>query len=136
MQIIIGIAILIIVVTLILYKVNNQFEKREFIILLLIVVISTIAMILYEKKQEQFFPNMFKEKYSKEKNLTINGLTAELLNNKLVSSKDKFIYKFTYLVKKDNNEFLCTMTNVEINKIENNFIFKNFNDLKEECIEK
>ncbi|MBP9490480.1 MAG: hypothetical protein KBE77_03445 [Aliarcobacter sp.] len=136
MQIIIGIAILIIVVTLILYKVNNQFEKREFIILLLIVVISTIAMILYEKKQEQFFPNMFKEKYSKEKNLTINGLTAELLNNKLVSSKDKFIYKFTYLVKKDNKEFLCTMTNVEINKIENNFIFKNFNDLKEECIEK
>lgn len=136
MQIIIGIAILIIVVTLILYKVNNQFEKREFIILLLIVVISTIAMILYEKKQEQFFPNMFKEKYSKEKNLTIDGLTAELLNNKLVSSKDKFIYKFTYLVKKDNKEFLCTMTNVEINKIENNFIFKNFNDLKEECIEK
>ena len=136
MQIIIGIAILIIVVTLILYKVNNQFEKREFIILLLIVVISTIAMILYEKKQEQFFPNMFKEKYSKEKNLTIDGLTAELLNNKLVSSKDKFIYKFTYLVKKDNKEFLCTMTNIEINKIENNFIFKNFNDLKEECIEK
>lgn len=136
MQIIIGIAILIIVVTLILYKVNNQFEKREFIILLLIVVISTTAMILYEKKQEQFFPNMFKEKYSKEKNLTIDGLTAELLNNKLVSSKDKFIYKFTYLVKKDNKEFLCTMTNVEINKIENNFIFKNFNDLKEECIEK
>ena len=136
MQIIIGIAILIIVVTLILYKVNNQFEKREFIILLLIVVISTIAMILYEKKQEQFFPNMFKEKYSKEKNLTIDGLTAELLNNKLVSSKNKFIYKFTYLVKKEDKEFLCTMTNVEINKIENNFIFKNFNDLKEECIEK
>ena len=136
MQIIIAIALLIIAITLILYRVNNQFEKREFIILLLIVVISTIAMILYEKKQEQFFPNMFKEKYSKEKNLTINGLTAELLNNKLVSSKDKFIYKFTYLVKKDNKEFLCTMTNVEINKIENNFIFKNFNDLKEECIEK
>ena len=136
MQIIIGIAILIIVVTLILYKVNNQFEKREFIILLLIVVISTTAMILYEKKQEQFFPNMFKEKYSKEKNLTIDGLTAELLNNKLVSSKNKFIYKFTYLVKKEDKEFLCTMTNVEINKIENNFIFKNFNDLKEECIAK
>ena len=134
MQIIIGIAILIIVVTLILYKVNNQFEKREFIILLLIVVISTIAMILYEKKQEQFFPNMFKEKYSKEKNLTIDGLTAELLNNKLVSSKNKFIYKFTYLVKKEDKEFLCTMTNVEINKIENNYIFKNFANLQEECI--
>ncbi len=136
MQIIIAIAILIIAITLILYKVNNQFEKKEFIILLLIIIITSLAYVSYEKNQEEFFPNMFKEKYSKEKNLTIDGLTAELLNNKLVSSKDKFIYKFTYLVKKDNKEFLCTMTNVEINKIENNFIFKNFADLKEECIEK
>ena len=31
MQIIFGIAIFIIVVTLILYKVNNRFEKKEFI---------------------------------------------------------------------------------------------------------
>lgn len=136
MQIIIVIAVLIIVATLILYKVNNQFEKKEFIILLLIIIISSIAMISYEKNQEEFFPNLFKEKYTKEKNLIIDGLTAELLNNKVVSSKDKFIYKFTYLVKKENKEFLCTINNVEINKIENNFIFKNFNDLKEECIEK
>ncbi len=134
MQIIIAIAILIIAITLILYKVNNQFEKKEFIILLLIIIITSLAYVSYEKNQEEFFPNMFKEKYSKEKNLTIDGLTAELLNNKLVSSKDKFIYKFTYLVKKDNKEFLCTTFNVEINKIEDNFIFKNFADLKEECI--
>lgn len=136
MQIIIAIAILIILITIMLYKVNDRFEKKEFIILLLIIIISTIGFTLYEKSQENFFPKMFKEKYEKEKNVNIEGLTAELLNNKVVSSKDKFIYKFTYLVKKENKEFLCTTSNVEIDKIENNFVFKDFSNLKEECIEK
>ena len=134
MQIIIAIAVLIVAITLILYKVNNQFEKKEFIILLLIIIITSLAYVSYEQNQEEFFPNMFKEKYEKEKNLTIESLSAELLNNKVVSSKDKFIYKFTYIIKKENQEFLCTTTNVEINRIEDNFIFKNFADLKEECI--
>ena len=134
MQIIIAIAVLIIALTLILYKVNNQFEKREFIILLLIIIISVIAYGYYEKNQEEFFPKIFKEKYLKEKNATIDGLTAELLNNKVLSSKTNFVYKFTYLVKKDDKEFLCIASNVEINKIEDNYIFKNFSDLKEECV--
>lgn len=136
MQIIIGIAIFIIALTLILYKVNNKFEKKEFTILLIIIILSSIAYGIYEKNQEEFFPKMFKEKYSKEKNVVIEGLKAELLNNKVVSSKTKFVYKFTYLVTKDNKEFLCTANNVEINKIEDNYIFKNFSDLKEECVEK
>ena len=136
MQIIIAIAVLIVAITLILYKVNNQFEKKEFIILLLIIIITSLAYVSYEQNQEKFFPNMFKEKYEKEKNLTIESLSAELLNNKVVSSKDKFIYKFTYIIKKENQEFLCTTTNVEINKIEDNFVFKNFSDLKEECLKK
>ena len=136
MQIIIAIAVLIVAITLILYKVNNQFEKKEFIILLLIIIITSLAYVSYEQNQEEFFPNMFKEKYEKEKNLTIESLSAELLNNKVVSSKDKFIYKFTYIVKKENQEIVCTTTNVEINKIEDNFVFKNFSDLKEECLKK
>ena len=136
MQIIIGIAIFIIIATLILYKVNNRFEKKEFLILLAIIVISTIGYTMYENNQKNFFPKMFKEKYEKEKNVIIEGLESELLNNKVVSSKDKFIYKFTYLVKKENKEFLCTTNEVEINRIQDNFVFKNFSDLKEECLEK
>lgn len=61
MQIIIATAILIILITLILYKVNNRFEKKE---------------------------------------------------------------------------FLCAANEVEINRIQDNFVFKNFLNLKEECIEK
>ena len=136
MQIIIAIAVLIIVLTLVLYKMNKRFEKKELLILLFIVVVSIFGTVLYEKKQEEFFPNMFKEKYEKEKNVIIESLKAELLNNKVVSSKDKFIYKFTYLIKKENKEFLCTTTNIEINKIQDNFVFRNFSDLKEECYEK
>lgn len=136
MQIIIAIAVLIIVLTLVLYRMNKRFEKKELLILLFIVILSISGTVLYEKKQEEFFPNMFKEKYEKEKNLVIESLKAELLNNKVVSSKDKFIYKFTYLIKKENKEFLCTINEVEINRIEDNFVFKNFSDLKEECIEK
>ena len=136
MQIIIGIVFFIIILTVILYKVNNRFEKKEFLILLAIIVISTIGYTVYENNQENFFPKMFKEKYEKEKNVLIEGLESELLNNKVVSSKDKFIYKFTYLIKKENEEFLCTTNEVEINRIQDNFVFKNFSDLKEECLEK
>ena len=136
MQIIITIAVLIIVLTLVLYKMNKRFKKKELLILLSIVVVSIASTILYEKYQEEFFPNMFKEKYEKEKNLVIESLKSELLNNKVVSSKDKFIYKFTYLIKKENKEFLCTTNEVEINRIQDNFVFKNFSDLKEECLEK
>ena len=66
MQIIFGIAIFIVIATLILYKVNNKFEKKEFLILLTIIVISTIGYTMYENNQENFFPKMFKEKYEKE----------------------------------------------------------------------
>ena len=136
MQIIITFAVVLIIATIILYKINNRFQKKELLILFSIIILTTGIMFLYEKNQENFFPNLFKEKYEKEKNTIIEGLKAELLNNKVVSSKDKFIYKFTYIIKKDNQEFLCTTSNVEIDKIEDNFIFKNFSDLKEECFKK
>ena len=136
MQIIITFAVILIIATIILYKINNKFQKKELLILFSIIILTTGIMFLYEKNQENFFPNMFKEKYEKEKNTIIEGLKAELLNNKVVSSKDKFIYKFTYLVKKENKEFLCTTNEVEINRIQDNFVFKNFSDLKEECLEK
>lgn len=136
MQIIITFAVILIIATIILYKINNRFQKKELLILFSIIILTTGIMFLYEKNQENFFPNLFKEKYEKEKNTIIEGLKAELLNNKVVSSKDKFIYKFTYIIKKDNQEFLCTTSNVEIDKIENNFVFRDFSNLKEECFKK
>lgn len=136
MQVILGIAILIVAITIIIYKLNDKFEKKEFYILLTIIVITTVSFIYFEKSNENLFPKLFKEKYEADKNLKLESLESELLNNKVVSSKDKFIYKFTYIVKKDDKEFLCNMDKVEIHKVKDNFVFINFSQLKEECLEK
>ena len=136
MQIIITISLLLIIATVIIYKVNDKFEKREFIIFLATIFLATIAFLYYENKQENYLPNMFIEKYEQEYKTTIKSLDYELLNNKVVSSKDKFVYKFIFTVLKEDREFLCTLNNVEINKIKDEYIFVNFDSLKEECFKK
>ncbi|QNM92850.1 hypothetical protein [Aliarcobacter cryaerophilus] len=136
MQIIITISLLLIIATVIIYKVNDKFEKREFIILLATIFLLTIAFLYYENKQDNYLPNMFIKKYEQEYKTTIKSLDYELLNNKVVSSKDKFVYKFIFTVLKEDKEFLCTLNNVEINKIKDEYIFVNFDSLKEECFKK
>ncbi|WP_198305526.1 hypothetical protein [Arcobacter vandammei] len=136
MQVIITIAILLVIATIVIYKVNEKFEKKEFYILLVTIFIATCGFLYYEYKSENLLPNMFKQKYEQEYKNNIKSLDYELLNNKVVSSKDKFIYKFTYTVLKEESEFLCTLNNVEINKIKNEYIFVNFSNLKEECFKK
>ena len=136
MQVIIIISILLIIGTVIIYKINDKFEKREFVILLGTIFLATIGFLFYENSKENYLPNLFLQKYEKENNTKIKSLNYELLNNKVVSSKDKFIYKFTYTILKENSEFLCTLDNVEINKIKDEYIFVNFSQLKEECLKK
>ena len=136
MQVIIIISILLIVGTVIIYKINDKFEKRELVILIGTIFLATIGFLFYENSKENYLPNLFSQKYEKENNTKIKSLNYELLNNKVVSSKDKFIYKFTYTILKENSEFLCTLDNVEINKIKDEYIFVNFSQLKEECLKK
>ena len=136
MQVIIIISIFLIITTIIIYKINDKFEKREFVILLGTIFLATIGFLFYENSKENYLPNLFLQKYEKENNTKIKSLNYELLNNKVVSSKDKFIYKFTYTILKENIEFLCTLDNVEINKIKDEYIFVNFSQLKEECLKK
>jgi len=136
MQIAIMIAILLTIATVIIYKINDRFEKKEFLILIGVIFLATIGFLFYESKKDAYLPNMFKNRYEKEFNTTIKSLDYELLNNKLVSSKDEFIYKFVYTVIKDEDEFICQMPNVKINKIKNEYVFTNFSDIKEECLKK
>lgn len=136
MQIIILISIFLIITTVIIYKINKKFEKKEFIILLATILVVTSGFLFYENKKENYLPNLFLQKYEKEKSLKIKSLNFELLNNKVVSSKDEFIYKFTYTILKDNKEFLCILNDTKINKIKDEYVFVNFSQLKEECLEK
>ncbi|ADG92563.1 conserved hypothetical protein [Arcobacter nitrofigilis DSM 7299] len=132
MQIFLGIILVIILIGIIIYKLDNKFEKREIIILSSIVIIVILVFTMYQKNQENFFPNAFKEKYKQENNIEILKLSSELLNNKVVSSKDHYIYKFTYIIKKNGKEYLCVANNVNINKIQDEYIFDKWT---EECKE-
>lgn len=136
MQIMLGFIALFILVVYIIYKVNGKFEKKEFVILASIVAIVIALYVMYTKKQEMYFPNLFQEKYLKDKNIAIEKLSYELLNNKNISSRTQFIYKFIYILQKDGKEFLCTAPKVEINKIGDEFVFTTFANLQEECVEK
>jgi len=133
MQIFIAFLLLLTLLAFIIYKINNRFEKKEFISFTLIVVIGLGGYLFYESQQEEYFPNKFKAKYYETKQLHINKLSYKLLNNKNITSKKYFVYSFTYLINKDNTDYLCTAPKVEIEKIEDDFIFKNFKALKEVC---
>ena len=39
-------------------------------------------------------------------------------------------------LKKDENEFLCTLDGIEINRIKEEYIFINFSSIKEDCLKK
>jgi hypothetical protein len=118
----------------IIYKVNNQFEKKEVIILVSILAITVVFFIIFNKKQDEFLPNLFKEHYENKKGFVIEKLSYERLDNKRVSSNKNFTYKFTYLIKKTNGTFLCTANNVNIEKIEDDYVFVNFNNFEENCL--
>ncbi len=133
MQIFIAFLLLLALLVFIIYKVNNQFEKREFIILSIILVITIGGYLFYDKNQDERFPKQFKALYLKHNKIDISNLSYELLNNKNISSKNYFIYKFTYVINKEGKNSICVMPKVEIEKIGNDFVFKSFNQLKEEC---
>ena len=69
----------------------------------------------------------------KKNNIEILKLSTELLNNKNISSSKRFLYNFTYIINKDNKEFVCSANKVEINKIQDEFIITKY---KEVCQEK
>lgn len=133
MQIIVLIAVSLIIAALIIYKINKKFEARELIILLVVVVVPVIIGTYLLDNKSNEVPNKFKSKYESEKDVKILKLTFERLNNKNVSSKTNFIYDFNYIVQKDNKELFCNAKEVKIKKIQDEYIFENFEKLNEEC---
>ncbi len=133
MQILIAALVIIVLIAFVIYKIDNKFEKKEAIILVTVIIVSILVFTMYEKNQNQFLPNAFKELYKKQTNLEIQKIASELLNNKYVSSTKHFVYKFTYIINKNNKEYLCVANNVTINKIEDEFVFEKWT---EECREK
>jgi len=136
MQIMVFALVLIALAAFIIYKVNNKFETKEILILLSLIVIGIGTTLFLLQEKENKVPKIFKEKYQTSKNTEILKLSYTRLNNKNVSSNTNFIYNFDYIINKDNKEFFCTSKAVKIKKIEDEYIFENFNRLDEKCIAK
>ncbi len=136
MQFVLVILIAIVLVAFLIYKMNNKFETKEIAILVLVIIVTIVVANFTIKNQEEKVPNLFVTKYESEKNSQIEKFTFERLNNKTVSSNTEFIYNFDYIVKKDGKEFVCTAKGVKIKKIQDEYVFENFNTLNEKCDEK
>jgi CTP:phosphocholine cytidylyltransferase-like protein len=133
MQILISVILIILLVGFVIYKIDGRFGKKEFLILTSIIIVIGLVFTMYQKNQENSLPNRFKTEYKKQNGIEILKLSSELLNNKYVSSKKHFVYKFTYIINKDEKEYLCVADNVRINKLEDEYIFEKWT---EDCTEK
>jgi ABC-type uncharacterized transport system substrate-binding protein len=136
MQIMVFSLILIALAAFIIYKVNDKFETKEIIILITLIVIIIGTTILLLNKDENVLPEIFKTKYEASKNVEIIKLSSERLNNKTTSSKTNFVYRFDYIINKDNKELVCTANSVKIKKIEDEYVFENFDNFNEKCSSK
>ncbi len=133
MQIMFVVIVFIAILAYIIYKINKKFGTKEFIILFVTIIISTLVTVLLLRNAEEKVPNEFKTKYETEKKAKILKFSYERLNNKTLSSKTDFIYNFDYIISKEDKELICTLKNVKVKKIENEFIFENFDKLEENC---
>jgi len=136
MQVMVIAIIVVILLALVIYKINNAFGKKELFMLISVIVVTTLVVVSINKNQEQKVPLLFKQKYEQNKDVVIEKFSYERLNNKTVTSKTNFIYNFDYIIKKGDKEFICTAKNVKIKKIEDEYVFENFYDLEENCKEK
>lgn len=136
MQIILFIVVIVALIVFLIYTINKKFGMKEFFILLAVLIIPLVGISILLNNIAGKVPDMFKAKYQQEKKLEVLKLTYERLNNKNISSNTNFIYNFDYIINKDGKEFFCTAKNVKVKKIEDEYIFENFNKLNEKCDEK
>ncbi len=136
MQIMLTFIVIIILLVIGIYKINNRFQKKELFIFLGIIAIIVASTLYFIDQSENKVPQLFKTKYEKENNVKIEKLSFERVNNKTLSSDTNFIYNFDFISQKNGSEYICNIKNVKIKKIEDEFIFENFENLNKDCKKK
>jgi archaellum component FlaF (FlaF/FlaG flagellin family) len=129
MQILIFSLVILAFILYIIYKIKKSFTKKDIIIVIGVFALVFIGFLYYGNAQDNKIPNAFKTKYENEKKQTIKKISFTQ-NNQQVSSKDTGIYNFIYIINKGDKEYVCEAKKVEVQKIEDEFVFKNY---KEEC---
>lgn len=129
MQILIVSVLILLIVIFIIYKIRKSYSNKELKIFTFIIVLLCLALIYYNHLEENKMPNAFKENYLEEKKLDIIKLSYNYSALEVLSSNTSR-YNFLYIVKKDDKEYVCEAKDVEVQQIEDEYIFKEF---KEEC---
>ncbi len=129
MQIILFSLVILALLIYIILKVKKSFTKKDFISFFAIVAIIIASIIYYNNTQEQKLPNAFKANYLNEKNIEITKLSFTQVNFEVLSST-RSVYDFLYIIKKNDKEFVCEAKDVEVLKIEDEYVFKQY---KENC---
>jgi len=129
MQILIFSLLVIALVVYIVYKVKKTFTKKEIYSFLGLIAFIIAGMIYYNHLEENKMPEAFKAKYLNEKNIVITKLSYKYSTLDIVSSNNSK-YNFAYIITKDGKQYVCEAKDVEVQKIEDEYVFKNY---KEEC---
>ncbi len=116
----------------IVYKIKESFTKKELIFTAIALISIIIVSSYLTNKNQNKLPNSFKEDYLKNKHIKIEKLSYKQTNIQVLNSSDE-IYTFVYIIKKNNQEFVCEAKNVEAQLIEDEYVFKPY---KEECRKK
>ncbi len=136
MQIMLTFIVIILLLVIGIYKINNRFQKKELFIFFGIITVIVASTLYFIDQNENKVPQLFKTKYEKQNNVKIEKLSFERVNNKTLSSDTNFIYNFDFISLKDGSEYICNIKNVKIKKIEDEFIFENFENLNKDCKKK
>ena len=129
MQVLVASLVILALLTFIVYKIKKSITKKDIIIFFVILGLLIVGLTYNNKIKEEKLPNVFKENYLQEKNIEILKLSSTQVNFEVLSST-RSIYDFIYIIKKDNQEYLCEAKNVEVLLIEDEYVIK---DYKEEC---
>ena len=129
MQILIFSLLIIALILFLIYKIKKSFTKKELISFSSIIVLIIVASIYFNKQNQDSLPKAFKQYYLEHKNIEILKLSFSQQNVEVLSSS-KSIYNIDYIISKDTKEYVCQAKDIEVIKIEDEYIFNNF---KEEC---
>ncbi|GGD35037.1 hypothetical protein GCM10012288_06270 [Malaciobacter pacificus] len=129
MQILIFSLLIIALIIYLVYKIKTSFTKKELVTTSVVAVSIVVAILFFSVEKKNQLPNAFKQYYKEHKGLEVLKLSFNQTNVEVLSSS-KNIYKFNYLIQKEGQEYFCEAKDVEVIKVEDEYIFKDF---KEEC---
>ncbi len=136
MQILAITVIFLAILAFLIFKIRDRFKIKELVILLAIIFSFSLVTYFYLENKENKIPNLFKAKYEEELKIKIKKFSSTRVNNIYLSSDKIFVYDFNYIIEKNGIEEFCSLKNQKIIKIEDEYVFENFKELKEECKKK